>query len=360
MARSYSNIAEAIAKAYEPEVKKPKVKKEKGWKPYVLKSLKPKREENYIQAGAVYEFIKDKAPSIINKTKILKYYKTAELAEKLYDHMVWIEKNKESIDKQLGDDMNRTWQTKPYKELVDRIKILDKIKDIMEEPNDNKRITLLADKLYKLDEPNLYTYLYDVASDKTIYRENVENLISRRQEMNEGIMSYIKRINPNSIKDEQKFLKSWWRAARKILEETSKLNYESGTILKGLFEFNIWNLDFSNPENDEVQAFIKKINNLADDMTQKETTLKSGFATAEEMHSYEDIQKQMKRSRERERQERLRNEYILSQNDINAELIDLTRELGTPRLTQERYSEIMNRINELTIMAQEYTGGLGL
>ena len=360
MARSYSSFSEALAKANEPKVKKPKVKKEKGWKSYVSKSLKPSRKENYTQAGAVYEFIKDKAPSIINKSKILRYHKTAELADKLYDHIVWIEQNKINVDKVLGDDMNRTWQTKPYKELVDRIKILDNIKDIMEETDNYKRMALLAERLYKLNEPNLYTYLYDIASDKTIYRENVENLVARRQEMSNAILSYVKDNNPELIKDEKEYLKSWWKAARKILEETSKLNYESGTVLKALFQFNIWNLDFDNPDNEEVKAFMDKISNLANEMTQRETTLKNGFNTLEEMHSYEDIQKQMKRSRERERQEKLRNEYVLSQNDINAELIELSKELTKPGITQDRYSEIMSRINELSEMAQQHIGGLGL
>lgn len=306
-----------------------------------------KRKENYENAANVYDFIKDKAPSIINKSKLLKRIQTAQLVDKLYDHMVWIENNKDQVDKILGDDMKKTWQTETYKQLVDRIKILDQVKDIMEEANLGKRLALLGDRLSKLDEPNLYTYLYDIASDKTIYREHVENLVARRQEMNEGIMSYIKRINPNSIKDEQKFLKSWWRAARKILEETSKLNYESGTILKGLFEFNIWNLDFSNPDNEEVKAFFNKINNLADEMSQKETTLINGFSTLEEMHTYEDIHKQIKRSREKERQERIREANQLDENEINREMREIGRELADPNLDNERAEYLIQRIEEL-------------
>lgn len=358
MALYYSSFSEALAKANEPKVNKPKVKKEKGWKTYVLKSLKPPRKENYTQAGAVYEFIKDKAPSIINKSKILRYHKTAELADKLYDHMVWIEQNKTNVDKVLGDDMKKTWQTKPYKELVDRIKILDNIKDIMEETDNDKRMALLAERLYKLDEPNLYTYLYDIASDKTIYRENVENLVARRQEMSEAILSYVKQNNPELIKDEKEYLKSWWKAARKILEETSKLNYESGTVLKALFEFNIWNLDFDNPDNEEVRAFMNKINNLANEMTQRETTLKNGFATLEEMHSYEDIQKQMKRSRERERQEKIREANQLDENEINKEMRQLGIELADENISDERAAYVIERIAELKEMKLQSSAGL--
>ncbi len=333
-------------------------KKFKKWlsnKPeHPLYSLYFNRKENYTNAANVYDFIKDKAPSIINKSKLLKRVQTAQLVDKLYDHMVWIENNKTQVDKILGDDMKKTWQTKPYKELVDRIKLLDQVKDIMEEADFGKRLALLGDRLSKLDEPNLYTYLYDIASDKTIYREHVENLVARRQEMNEGIMSYIKRTNPNSIKDESKFLHSWWGAARKILEETSKLNYESGTVLKALFEFNIWNLDFDNPDNEEVKAFMNKISDLANEMTQRETTLKNGFATLEEMHTYEDIHKQMKRSRERERQEKIRenNREILreelDEDEINKELREIGQELSDPSdMDMERFTYLTDRIKEL-------------
>lgn len=353
MARSYSSFSEALAKANEPKVKKPKVKKEKGWKSYVRKSLKT-RKENYAQAGAVYEFIKDKAPSIVNKSKILRYHNTALLVDKLYDHIVWIENNKEQVDKVLGDTMKRTWKTKPYTELVNRIKILDAVKDIMEETDYDKRMALLAERLFKLNEPNLYTYLYDIASDKTIYRENVENLVSKRQDMNEAILSYAKINNPESVKDEQEYLSSWWKAARKILEETSKLNYESGTVLKALFQFNIWNLDFDNPDNEEVRAFMTKINDLANEITQRETTLRNGFATLEEMHTYEDIHKQMKRSRERERQDKIREKERemlreeLDEDEINRELREIGQELSDPSdMDMERFTYLTDRIKEL-------------
>lgn len=312
------------------------------------------RKENYTQAGAVYEFIKDKAPSIINKSKILRYHKTAELVDKLYDHMVWIEQNKADVDKILGDDMKKTWQTKPYVELVDRIKILDVVKDVMEEADYAKRMALLAERLYKLNEPKLYTYLYDIASDKTIYRENVENLVVRRQEMSDAILSYAKQNNPELIQDDEEYLKAWWKAARKILEETSKLNYESGTVLKALFQFNIWNLDFDNPDNEEVRAFMDKISNLANEMTQRETTLRNGFATLEEMHTYEDIHKQMKRSREKERQEKIRekNREILreelDEDEINRELREIGQELSDPSdMDMERFTYLTDRIKEL-------------